>query len=53
MVTGGLMGKILKVNLTLGKVHEDTLSEKIYRAWLGGYGLGVRVIYKKAALLKR
>lgn len=45
VMTGGFMGKILKVDLTLGKIHEETLDESFYKAWLGGYGLGARVIY--------
>jgi len=44
-LTGGFTGKILKVDLTLGKVHEETLDESFYKAWLGGYGLGARIIY--------
>lgn len=44
-MTGGFTGKILKVDLTLGKVHEETLDESLYKAWLGGYGLGARIIY--------
>jgi len=44
-LTGGFIGKILRVDLTLGKVHEDTLDERFYKTWLGGYGLGARIIY--------
>lgn len=39
------MGKILKVNLSSRKVHEESLNENFYKAWLGGYGLGARIIY--------
>lgn len=39
------MGKILKVDLTLGKIHEETLKESFYKTWLGGYGLGARIVY--------
>jgi aldehyde:ferredoxin oxidoreductase len=42
---GGYLGKILKVNLTSGKIKEEVLSEAFYRKWLGGYGLGVRILY--------
>ncbi len=42
---GGFIGKILKVDLTLGKVHEETLHESFYKTWLGGYGLGARIVY--------
>lgn len=44
-MTGGSIGKILKVDLTHGRVHLETLDESFYQAWLGGYGLGVRIIY--------
>ncbi len=48
-MTGGFTGKILRVDLTLGKVHEDTLDERFYQTWLGGYGLGARIIYDDIA----
>jgi len=44
-LTGGSVGKILKVDLTHGRVHLEALDESFYQAWLGGYGLGVRIIY--------
>ena len=50
VLTGGFTGKILKVDLTHGKVHEETLDESFYRTWLGGYGLGARIIYSDIAL---
>lgn len=42
---GGFLGKILKVDLTTGDIVEKTLNESFYRTWLGGYGLGARVVY--------
>jgi aldehyde:ferredoxin oxidoreductase len=42
---GGYIGKILKINLTSGKIKEETHGEAFYRKWLGGYGLGVRILY--------
>jgi aldehyde:ferredoxin oxidoreductase len=39
------MGKILWVNLTTGEIKEETPDEKTYRDFLGGYGLGAKVIY--------
>ena len=39
------MGKILKVDLAREKVHDEALDESFYRDWLGGYGLGARIIY--------
>ena len=42
---GGYIGRILKVDLTNGKIEEKTLDEAFYRKWLGGYGLGARILY--------
>ena len=44
---GGFIGKILKVDLTRGKVEIETLREAFYRKWLGGYGLGVKIVYSE------
>jgi len=46
-LVGGFVGKILKVDLTRGKVKEEKLGESFYREWLGGYGLGARIIYSE------
>ncbi len=48
-MTGGFIGKILKIDLTHGNVREETLDDSFYRAWLGGYGLGARIIYSDIA----
>ncbi len=37
-------GKILRVNLTTGKVSTETLSEKIAKSYVGGIGLGIRLL---------
>lgn len=39
------MGKILKVNLSTGKITDSSLSDEFYQKWLGGYGLGARILY--------
>lgn len=44
---GGYIGKILKVNLTSGKINEASLDEAFFRKWFGGYGLGVRILYSE------
>jgi len=44
---GGYIGKILKVNLTSGKINEVSLDEAFYRKWFGGYGLGARILYSE------
>ena len=44
---GGYAGKIAFVDLSTGKVEEESLDEKVARDFLGGYGLGARVLYEK------
>lgn len=41
---GGYMGKILRVNLTNGEVTRDTTPEDVLRRYVGGEGLGTRLI---------
>jgi aldehyde:ferredoxin oxidoreductase len=43
----GYMGKLLFVNLSEMAVWEEELSEEIARAFIGGYGIGVRKIYER------
>lgn len=40
-------GKILSVNLTDGSIREEMLPEAVYREFVGGNGLGVRVLYER------
>lgn len=43
---GGYMGKILRVDLTSGKIAEEELpSEDTLREYLGCFGLGLRLLY--------
>lgn len=44
-MVGGYIGKILNVNLSTGKLSETSLDENIARKFLGGKGLGLKVIY--------
>jgi aldehyde:ferredoxin oxidoreductase len=37
-------GKILRVNLTTGKVSTEPLSEEIAKSYIGGIGLGIRLL---------
>lgn len=46
MVAGG-NGKILVVNLTSGEVGEEHLAEQLYRDFIGGVGLGIRLLYQR------
>ena len=41
----GLMGKILRVNLTEGKITEEAIPEKTARMYLGGGGLATKYLY--------
>jgi len=39
-------GKVLWVDLTRGTWHEETLSDDIYKKYLGGIGLGAALLYR-------
>ncbi|MDI6775744.1 MAG: aldehyde ferredoxin oxidoreductase family protein [Syntrophales bacterium] len=39
-------GKLLFVDLTKGEFREEEVREEIYRKYIGGYGLGVKVLYE-------
>jgi aldehyde:ferredoxin oxidoreductase len=47
MMPNGYWGKILFVNLSTGQITVETPSESVYRQYLGGYGLGVHVLYER------
>ena len=42
---GGHMGKTLIVDLSGGQIRVEEADDALYRDFLGGYGLGARVIY--------
>ncbi len=44
-MSNGFFGKILWVDLSTETFEEETLSEVIYREYIGGYGLGCKLIY--------
>ncbi len=44
---GGYTGKILFVDLTTGAIKEESPSESVYRDFIGGIGLGVRILYER------
>jgi aldehyde:ferredoxin oxidoreductase len=46
-MAGGYMGKVLFVDLSAGTLKEEALDENIYRDFLGGYGIGARVLYSR------
>lgn len=46
-MVNGYAGKILFVNLTTGEMKEETPDEQLYRDYLGGYGLGAKILYDR------
>jgi aldehyde:ferredoxin oxidoreductase len=44
-VARGYMGKLLFVNLSTVEIREETLEESLYRDFIGGYGIGARILY--------
>lgn len=46
-MAGGYTGRVLFVDLTTGKVEEEGLDEKLYRDYIGGYGMGARILYTR------
>lgn len=45
----GYMGKILFVDLTSGSINEEPWSEGVYRNYIGGEGLGAKVLNERQA----
>jgi aldehyde:ferredoxin oxidoreductase len=43
----GYSGRILFVDLTSGKMEEESLTESTYRDFIGGVGLGARILYER------
>ena len=46
-MAGGYMGKILFVDLSKGELKDEALDEKLCREFIGGYGIGARIIYSR------
>jgi aldehyde:ferredoxin oxidoreductase len=44
---GGFTGKILWVDLSRGRLHDEPLDESTGRKFLGGYGLGASVLFNR------
>ena len=45
-MTGGYAGKIGFVDLTTGEIKTEKLDEKFARDFIGGQGLGVRILFE-------
>jgi len=43
-MAGGFMGQILNVDLSRGAIQEEVLGEQLCRDFVGGYGIGARLI---------
>lgn len=43
----GYQGKILFVDLTSGSIKEEEVPEKVYRDFIGGAGLGAKILYER------
>ena len=46
-MTGGYVGKLLFVDLSNGTIQEEALDESLCRNFLGGYGIGAKVLYDR------
>ena len=44
---GGYAGKLLRVNLTTGKIWSEPWSPEDMRELIGGVGLGARILYRE------
>jgi len=45
----GYMGKILRVNVTTGAVNVEPLPEKLVKEYIGGRGIGAKLLYDELA----
>jgi aldehyde:ferredoxin oxidoreductase len=43
----GYMGKVLFVDLSTGELKDEVLDEKLCHDFIGGYGIGARIIYSR------
>ncbi len=46
-MTRGYMGRILKVDLSSHELKDEVLDEKLQRQFIGGYGIGARLIFSQ------
>jgi len=44
---GGYAGKILNVELSSGRLNDEVPEDRLLRDYLGGYGLGARLLYDR------
>ena len=46
-MANGYMGKLLNVHLTEGKLSDEALSDELCNHFVGGYGLGAKLLYDR------
>ena len=46
-MAGGYIGKLLFVNLSTGVIKEEVPADSLYRDFIGGYGVGARILYSR------
>ena len=46
-MSGGYMGRVAFVDLTEGTVRTEALPGDVSREFIGGYGLGARVLFER------
>jgi aldehyde:ferredoxin oxidoreductase len=46
-MANGYMGKILFVDLSTKEIREEVPDEKFYREFIGGYGVGARIVFSR------
>jgi len=44
---GGYVGRFLNIDLSQGKLADERPDESLLRAFIGGYGLGARMLYER------
>ena len=47
MKNGGYLGKVLRVDLSIGQMHVEELSNAFVEKWVGGVGFGARYLYEE------
>jgi len=47
MLNGAINGKMLNVRLNAGTVEVEQVPEELYRKYLGGYGIGARLMFDR------
>jgi aldehyde:ferredoxin oxidoreductase len=43
----GYWGRVLSVDLSAGTIQNESLPDQVYRQYVGGYGLGARLLYDR------